>query len=163
MKKIFLRESKKGISLLELVIALGILSILGATAFGAAQGIQRRNLTNASLILQAEIRRAQRMSVIEGRQWRLIFDVEYNRYSVGYLRSAAAILDTSTERQWVYLPSGVEFRDVPASVGFLPRGTLSGSGFTMHLQSRQYSQRLTIHPISGRVNIFDIQRLVTAN
>ena len=162
---LFEGNTKKGITLLELVIVLGIFSILGGTVFSAAQAIQRRNLNNASLTIQADIRRAQRMAVIEGRAWRITFDVEHNRYSVAYLRSAAAVIDTSSECEWIYLPSGVEFKRMPVtSVGFLPRGTLSGgvsgSGFTMHLQTRQYAQKLTILPVTGRVRIFDIERLL---
>ena len=156
------RVSKSGITLLELVIVLGIIAILGGTTLTTARGIQRRNLNNASLAFQADIRRAQRMALIEGRRWRVQFDQENHRYLVDYVRP---LLNTNWDRTWTYLPAGVTFEFLPrSSVEFLPRGTLGGTpfavgtGFTMRLQSGQYIQELTVLPVTGRVRIREIQR-----
>ena len=148
---------------MELVVVIGIIAVLSGTAVFVSRGIQQRSLNNSSLLLQADMRRAQRMALIEGRRWRILFDTANNRYSVHYVQP---VLSPQSERVWIHLPQNVEFRYVPrASVEFLPRGTLGGTafgvgtGFSMSLRNRQYVQQLTVLPVTGRVEIFEIQRL----
>ena len=157
MKKNTWKHWQKGITLLELVVVLGIIAVLSGATIGTARGLQRRTLHNASLALQSDMRHAQRMALIEGRRWRIAFDDVYHRYSVGHERS---VLDTAAQPPWIYLPSGVEFSYLPRlNSEFLPRGTLSGGGFTIYLRNRQYEQRLTILPVTGRVRVWDVERL----
>ena len=161
MRKTLTKKSRrwqKGLTLIELVIALSIIAILSGAAIGTVRGLQRRSLQNASMAFQADMRHAQRMALTEGRRWRITFDDVYNRYSVGHVRS---VLDTADRPPWIYLPAGVRFSHLPQLTSeFLPRGTLSGGGFTMYLRSGQYEQRLTVLPVTGRVRIWDIERLI---
>lgn len=152
--------SLNGFTLIELVIVIGIIAIAGASTAAASRGIQRRTLQNASLAIQADMRRAQRMALMEGRRWRVQFEERYNRYSIGPI-------PRDPNRLYImYLPRGVYFEYLPrSSVDYLPRGTLggtgfgTGTGFTMDLRSGRYMQRMTILPVTGRVTVFDIETL----
>ena len=137
------------------------MAIAGTTTLATARGIQRRTLNNASLALQADIRRAQRLSLIEGRRWRVQFDQQNNRYFLHSIPRFEA--DYIYE---VYLPRGVEFAVLGRPfTEFLPRGTVGGGGFgqgtafTIRLRNGRFEQDLTIVPSSGRVRVFEIQRI----
>ena len=146
---------KAGFTLVELVIAIGIMAFAGGALFAGSRGIQRRTLNNASLALQADIRRVQRMALIEGRRWRIQFYKDFNRYSIHSVpRSLAEHIYT------VYLPRGVEIDFLTHHhLDYLPRGTVS-SGFSIHLRSRQYVQRLTATVSAGRIAIFEIEQII---
>ena len=161
MKTHTLPNWKKGFTLIELVVVLSILVIISIVSVVTVRVIERRTLDNASRTLQAEMRRAQRMALIEGTRWRVTFYKQHRRYSIRPLQCDLGRIYI------VYLPSGVEFDYLPRHiVDYLPRGTLAspgwgtGTGFTMFLRKNQYVQRLTILPVTGRVRVFGIQRLI---
>lgn len=145
---------RKGFTLIELVVVLGIIAVLGSTTLITARGIQRRTLNNTSLALQADIRRAQQMAIIEGRRWRVQFDIDQNRYRVHPMPRPVDVY-------WIYLPNGVEINLLRprAYIDYLPRGTAS-SGFSIYLRSGRYQQRLTATVSAGRIAVFDIERLL---
>ena len=153
------RPWQKGFTLIELVIVLAIMAILSGTTLATARGIQRRTLNNTSLSIQADLRRAQRLALIEGRRWRVNFDIENNRYFMHPMpRNFGDHVYT------VYLPRGVEIDHITAPqsrtfLEYLPRGTAS-SGFGIHLRNGPYLQRLTATVSAGRIAIFDIERLL---
>ena len=150
------RPWQTGFTLIELVIVLGVMAILGGTTLVTARGIQRRTLNNTSLAIQADLRRAQRLALIEGRRWRVNFDIENNRYFVHPMPRAFGA-DVYT----VYLPRGVEIiRFAPRSfLEYLPRGTAT-TGFSVVLRSGRYQQQLTATVSAGRIEIKDIERLL---
>jgi len=133
---------------------LGIVAVLGTATLTTARGIQRRTLNNASLALQADLRMAQRMALIEGRRWRTTFDMENNRYFIHPVpRDLAGYIHI------VYLPNGVTIDYFThANLEYLPRGTVS-SGFRIDLRNGPYIQRLTATVSAGRIAVFDIERL----
>ncbi|MCL2571431.1 MAG: GspH/FimT family pseudopilin [Defluviitaleaceae bacterium] len=143
-------KNRKGFSLLELLIALGIITIVSGGVFLAFRQTPRRALNNASIQLQADLRYAQRRAIQEGRRIGIIFEPAHNRYR---------IMSTSPteEIRVVYFQGGVRLRQtIPgARLDFLPRGTAS-SGFTISLSNGRYWQRLTATVSGGRIEIFDI-------
>ena len=146
----------KGFTLLELVIVLGILTIVSTGVFVSIRSDERnseqRNLQNASLALQADIRYAQRRSITEGRRHGVEFRIIDNFYSI--------VLDTPRETiRVIHLQNNVRLLNTGGvtSIMFYPRGTTSRS-FTILLQTARYEQSLTIIPSSGRVEISEIRR-----
>lgn len=161
MKKSILKSSQAGFTLIELAIVLGIIAILGGTTMATARSLQRRNLNNATLALQADIRLAKQMALIEGRRWRVQFEPGQRRYHIHPDRPS--ITEAPDVIYTTYLPNGVVFGHLPrASMEFLPRGTIgggghgAGQGFTMRLESGPYMQELRILPVTGRVRFCDI-------
>lgn len=153
-----------GFTLVELIVVLGIIAVLSTTSLVTTRGIQRRTLNNTSLTLQANMRYAQRMAVIEGRRWRVVFDKEYNRYHMHPVVGLGNLVDRSYT---IYLPSGIEFEHLGRPMfEYLPRGTIggrdgvfgTGTAFTMELRSGPYIQRMTANVSAGRIAIFDIER-----
>ena len=158
--KAILKPWRKGFTLIELVIVFGIIAILGGTTLATTRGIQRRTLNNASLALQADMRRAQQMALIEGRRWRVQFDQQNNRYIVHPVPRLSALPEEIRE---VHLPSGVtiDFINSPHAgtfLEYLPRGTTS-SGFRVDLRNGVYVQRITATVSAGRIAIHDMERL----
>lgn len=154
-------KSSYGFTLIELVVVLSVIAILGTGTLTTARGLQRRTLDNTSRTLQADMRRAQRMALIEGRRWQVRFYECNTRYSI--LSPPGARPDRIYT---VDLPSGVRF-DVLGSraVEYLPRGSLGGAGgveggtgFTMVLTSGPFEQEITVLPVSGRVRVFEVER-----
>lgn len=141
--------ANKGLTLLELVIALGLITIVSGGVLMASRGTDRRHLENASLQLQADLRYAQRRAITEGRRYGVVFEPAQNRYHV--------ILDRPVQTiRTVNLPGGVSILETTAPrIVFLPRGTVT-EGFTIILQNGRYTQRLTGTVSGGRVRIFDI-------
>jgi Tfp pilus assembly protein FimT len=148
-------KNKLGFTLLEIVIILGILSILSVGVFVSIRGgsSERRALQNASLALQADIRYAQRRSIIEGRRYGVIFELVNNRYRV------VSDMPRRTIRT-VYMENGVTLLFISGGhnqVFFTGRGTPTHS-FTILLITNSFMQQLTIVPSGGRVRVSDITR-----
>jgi len=140
---------KQGFTLLELVIALAVIAIVGATATLAFRPTPRRHLQNASLQLQADLRYTQRRAIMEGRRHGIIFDPWQSRYRI-------MAFNPMEELRVVYLQNGVTLGSSTHNrLTFTPRGTAS-SGFSILLSSERYSQRLTATVSGGRIEIFPI-------
>ena len=142
-------HDKSGLTLLEMIIALAIVTILAVGIFVGTSGNSYRALHNASLALQADLRYTQRRAIMEGARHGIIFDMHNNRYNI-VVDQPRQIIRT------VYMPSGVRLFDATHNqLMFLPRGT-SSSGFRVTLVSGAYSQDLTATVSGGRVRIWDI-------
>jgi len=159
------RKITNGFTLMELVIALGVVVIVSGGVFVAVSGrnSEWRNLHNASVALQADIRYAQRRSIAEGRRYGVVFDFVDNRYHVGL-----AILND--DGRWsvnhdrtVDLPDGVTIRRWLTSaetyyegtthqITYLARGTVTGSA-TFRLGTDLYRQDIAVNVSGGRARL----------
>ena len=140
----------KGFTLIELVLVMGLITIVTTGVLVSMRDNSYRTLYNASLTLQSDLRYAQRRAITEGRRHGILFEPTQNRYHI--------ILTNPTENiRTVNLPSGVIFQDIVGGsvVTFLPRGTSSG-GFTITLANSNYRQNLTVGVSGGRVRVWDI-------
>jgi len=156
-----MRKIESGFTLIELVLVLGIIAIMSAGAIMSIQANANRALENASLALQADIRYIQRRSITEGQRYRIIFELESNRYSiylVGANPSSHEVIRTVYLRNGVFLYSTtfLASQNLPPRIEFLPRGTPSPRGGNVRLSNGRFSQTIYVTPTTGRVRIADI-------
>ena len=152
-------KTRGGFTLLELIIALTVIMIVTGGVFLAFRQSDRQALEHASLQLQADIRYIQRRAIAEGRRFEISLERRENRYRILGL--------TRSEDIHVYFQNGVRLHALTTNtgsvgsivIGFLPRGTASRA-LTIELRTERYSQRLTIVPSGGRVDIKDIVPLI---
>ena len=142
-------KSKRGFTLLELTITLAIMAIVSGGVFLAFRQPDRRNLENASLQLQADLRYAQRRALIGGQPISVLFEPAHGRYRV-----VAAY--SEEEIRAVYFRDGVRLRySTRGELTFHTRGTPTG-GFRIRLSNGRYWQELTSTVSGGRIEIFAI-------
>jgi len=156
-----MRKIRNGFTLIELVLVLGIITIISAGAFMSVQANANRALENASLALQADIRYVQRRSITEGQRYRIIFDLEgncYRIYLVGPNSSSHEVIRTVYLRNGVFLCSTnlLASQGLLPRIEFLPRGTLSPQGGRVWLSNGRYTQTIYVLQTTGRVRIADI-------
>jgi len=146
------KKAACGLTLLEVTIALGIIILMSTGILLSVRGVERRNLHNASLALQADLRYAQRRAISEGQAFRVVFELVNNRYTI-----QTNVFPPEVVRR-VSLPEGITLESVGNGndVIFHPRGTPSRA-FTILLRSESYQQALTIIPSGGRVRIDEIE------
>ena len=155
-----MKKVKSGFTLMELVLVLGIITIMSAGVFMSIQYNSNRALENASLALQADIRYVQRRSIAEGRRYGIVFDIPSNRYRIVcgssrqtirsvYLRDGVYLLSTNFVNPRNSLSPGVDF---------LPRGTVSPQAGQVTLTNFRFSQDVIINVSGGRARISEIRR-----
>ena len=151
-------KDESGITLLELTIALALILITSVGLTAPMSRSDQRALNKASLQLQADIRYAQHMAIIEGRRYYVVLNPERGSYSIGTTRIRAD--------ETRFLENGVSFDDSIGIGGnnfsdnwlaFTPRGTLSPQAGTIHLRAGRFRQELTVQVGTGRTAVFTIR------
>jgi len=143
-------KRRGGFTLLELVIALAVATIISGGVFMTFRQTPQRVLRSAALQMQADIRYAQRRAMIEGRRIQVSFYPTGRMYRIRFY-------DTLEELRRVYLQDGISLLThyLPSNrMTYLPRGTVSDAG-SITLSMDGFTQRLTITPASGRVILLD--------
>jgi len=150
-----IKKPTRGFTLLELMVALGILTIVSTGVFVSLRSnesnTEQRNLQNASLALQADLRYVQRRAIMEGQSYRILFEIFNNRYHIQI---------NTTPRQTIriiYFQDGVRLTHMTLrnELTFYPRGTISNAT-TITLINGRYQQQLTTTVSGGRAQIGDI-------
>ena len=135
-----------GFTLLELAVTLAVIVIVSSGVFLALRQPDRRAIDNAALQLQADIRYAQRLALMSGREHDVVFERAHNRYRIREL-------NPTREIRSVYFQNGVRLRYTNRNyISFQARGTASGS-FTLTLESGRYSRQLTSTVSGGRIEL----------
>ena len=141
---------QRGVTLLELVICMGVLSIIASMVIPTlGQSLAKQELESASLQLAADIRWLQQLSINAGNgtvSYRLLFN---NGEPYGYYVTAnTQVIKSLTFPVSVRLPGG------SAQIGFGPSGAPSGAQ-TVSLQSTKLKtwKYVVLAPVTGRVRI----------
>jgi len=148
------RDRKKGgYTLLELVVTLALVMIVSGGVFMAVRQQERRALYNAAYQLQADIRYAQRITLISGRPHDIWFEPVHNRYRI------RSLYPTETTIRYVYFQNGVRLRQTDRpSISYLARGTV-GSPFTLTLESGRYRRRISVNISGGRAYVRPVDEI----
>lgn len=137
--------------MIELTIAAAVFLVVVGTIFIAVGGNNNyRALHNTSVILQADLRYAQRRAIMEGQRVGIVFEPARNRYQIISLNPLNII-------RTVYFRNGVQLVSInyPNNrVMYLPRGTaIPGS---ILLRNGQYWQRITTTLGGGQARLHPI-------
>ena len=144
--------NRRGLTYVELIIALGILGVLSGTAAFAYQSVaQDLRLNQAARVVMLDLTTMRSRALMENLAQRLVFTPERDSYqaqrqtSKGYQDIGAAIA----------LPAGVDLVDCTAAgsaVTFRPRGSASTFG-TVILRNVLGRELRVIVDIAGRIRV----------
>jgi prepilin-type N-terminal cleavage/methylation domain-containing protein len=147
-------KANRGLTFIELVIVLAVMAVISGSVAFSVRSAERRALDGASRMIQADMRFAQRMAIIDGRTWDISFDRVRHQYTLNPLGPEPAMT--------IDLPNGVRILNTTFAGGdrtsYTPRGTPGRSG-TITLTKGRYTQDLTVVPSGGRVEIKEIKTI----
>ena len=147
-----MKNKKNGFTMLELIIASSISSIVICLAAFSLTSIERYKLKQAAITLQTNIRYCQRNAVEEKKAFRISFDTDGY-----YIPRTDDKGDLKSD--YVKLPNGIKFDPTPSGINYTINGTVN-QGCTVVLSGKIYSLDITLNPGCGRVEIKQIKKLV---
>ncbi|MDR1001143.1 MAG: hypothetical protein LBL96_10175 [Clostridiales bacterium] len=143
-----IHDNESGASLWEVLIALSIAVILIAATTAPLVNTEKRELYNAALALQQDIRYTRELALINAKSYRIqVSETSYKIFAFDEGSKHAAV---------IYLANGVkaEFHS-DSNFDFKPYGTPSVSNkITLRSRNGKYAQEVRILPVSGRVAIY---------
>ena len=140
-------QHESGITLMETIIALAISMILAASLIRPGINKNKRELYNACLQLQSEIRFAQKAALLGATVCRIHILEDYCQVVL----SGSSYMEVEKKN----FPDGITAQhDLSRTyIEFTPRGTVSGA-ITVTMKSPSgYQQKVTVLPVTGRVSI----------
>ena len=148
-------DKRKGFTLAELVVTLGVLAVLLGVVFFAVsrRDSSHREIFAAADILMSEIRYTRHRAIMQGEQVSINFDGVNSMYVISY-RSPFRLIREG------YLPDGITFAHGNVSAfHFRPRGTPSGGGSSVTIRSAHHRLTLSVVGSGGRVRISDFREV----
>lgn len=137
--------NQSGISLIEVLLVIFLISILGSFSFSlGARTLEDYKLNKAAKILVADLRETREKALTENvwQQFKVFAGV--NKYRIS--KVGAPVQDVQLEK-------GVTFLTGNLDLSFYPSGTPSG-GTTIVLCNRNGKQaRIIIAPVTGRIRL----------
>lgn len=145
--------SKRGFTMIEVVIALGIMVAFLCMTTVSMRSLERQRLVSAYRQLRVHLRMCQRLAIAEKRKHEIFFDVAAKYI---YIIQYAGDDDKIVGHKKFTLPEGVEIKKVSTSsnipiISYTTAGTIT-TGSTVSLQTNNYTLEFTVNVASGRVN-----------
>ena len=142
----------RGFTLLELVVAVGLIGVLTSlAAFRAVAWLPELRLEMATRQIVLDLRRSRGQAMAEQRHRRLVFTPADETYRLQH--RAGAVYEN--EGAPVSLPPAIDLVDCSAAnaaIGFAPRGTAASFG-RVTLRNRNGRERQVIVDMVGRVRV----------
>lgn len=147
------RRGSSGLSLLELLTALAIASLLGGTAllgYGRMMADWRLGAAVRQIVMDLKVTRSR--AIMENAGQRVRFDFPSTRYQRQRQDESSTYVDVGTP---IPLPDGIETIDCTArgnAVTFQPRGHASSFG-TITVRSPEGTERRIVVDMAGRMRV----------
>ena len=141
----------KGFTLIELICVLAVFAVMLAVVFYVHGRRERsqRTINAVTNVLLADIRYVRRRAIVEGVEVGIRFDRTRNRYCIIYPNpSPPEIIRTVYLPEYVWVEGFTRERLV-----FLPRGTPSGGGFSVHIWADHHRTTISVVASGGRVRV----------
>lgn len=149
---------QRGLTLLELVICIGIISVLASTAIMTlGQSVAKQELESTGLQLVADIRWLQQLSINAGGTVAYILQFSHDE-PYGYSVTA----NTKIIKQ-INFPPSVKLAGSFSPIGFSLSGAPLIGAQTVSLQSTKLKtwKYVILAPVTGRVRVSDFKPLQT--
>ena len=117
-------QNKNGFTLIEMIIVLGLCSIMFGCASLSLVAIERCKLKQTLNKLCTEIRYCQRNAIEEKRKHEISFDKTNNKYFIKRSDDTGLLVKISE----IELPNGIKFAATPSSIGYTKNGTIEEGG-----------------------------------
>ncbi len=147
--------SKKGFTLIEIVLALAVIAALGLMIAPAFSKNEQRALEKFALELRADFRYAAKMSVINGRSYSIRFYLEENYYTI------TSVTPHNRKEELVkrVQPNSIFFKSILlngglSTVTYSISGTLSSGAGKVTFGDKEHTMILSVLPVTGRVAVY---------
>ena len=145
--------SRRGFTLLELLIAVALIGVLGAVAVPAVQRqVERWRIGAAARQVVMDLKVARGRAIVGATAHRLRFAVPGAHYQLERQRPGGAYAAAAPA---TLLPEGVQIADCTAAgdgIGFRPRGHAITFG-TLVLRNASGDERRVVVDIAGRMRV----------
>lgn len=146
-----MHQSERGFTLFELLLVLGLSSVIGTLGLSVNARMDRRQLLIAAQEVQSLIRESQQMAYGEQSVNIILFDYVVGRCS--HIQNSKII-------RRVYMPKNIHMRktNFPSDKLYFSGHLPPNQGGTIVLDSKLYTLRVTVLPVTGRVKLYSAVR-----
>jgi len=148
---------QRGFTLAELIIGIGVLSLVLAASWGNIQSLLRQQrLTGATNRITTHLRLARERSVAEGNNYIVTFRVPTNDYVVWDDEGSDAILGPGETRTEFAMPEGVVLDSANFAAAnrviFRADGTTNATG-ALRIRNGENSRSIRVLASTGKVTV----------
>ena len=149
-----MHNKRRGFTLAELIVTLGVLAVVSGAVFFAISGRDSsyREIRSAGYQILSDIRYARQRAVMDGETVEIVFHGSDGRYTIRYASPRASIREGR-------LPENVWFvHNRDRVYHFMSRGTPS-EGFTIQLRTAHHRLDVRVVASGGRVRVYNLQEV----